>query len=156
MRYGSIVVGTDGSSGATATVRRGAELAREWGATLHIVSAYKEPTRHQREAAARKVPTGLHVENAGDGRQIARAIVEDSAEMLRDFGVRVVIHVVKADPAEALIDVARRKGLALILVGNRGVRSPLRKLRPPIFERVRRGAPCDVEVLDTEAYRRVA
>ena len=39
MRHQAIVVGTDGSPAANETVRRGAELARLHGATLHIVAA---------------------------------------------------------------------------------------------------------------------
>jgi nucleotide-binding universal stress UspA family protein len=41
--YPSIVVGTDGSPTAAETVTRAAGLAAALGATLHLVSAYRDP-----------------------------------------------------------------------------------------------------------------
>ena len=43
-------------------------------------------------------------------------------------------------------------GADLIVVGNKGVDSRLSRWRPAIAEQVRRDAPCNVLVVDTEPY----
>jgi nucleotide-binding universal stress UspA family protein len=156
MSYRSIVVGTDGTDAANETVRQGAALARSVGASLHIVSAYEEEPRWRREQAAGQIPVGLDVDSAGDPQQAARAVAEDAAHEVRRWGVEITLHVRAGDPAKALCDVATRVGAGVILVGNRGVRSPLRKVRAPIFRRIERNAPCDVQVVDTEPFRHPA
>ncbi len=40
--FSKIVVGTDGSDSASGAVALAADLARQTGATLHLVSAYKD------------------------------------------------------------------------------------------------------------------
>jgi nucleotide-binding universal stress UspA family protein len=152
MQYQAIVVGTDGSQAANETVRRGAELARLHDATLHIVAAYRQLTQRERERILRNGPAGLNTDGATDAQAAAKAILEDAAHAIG--GVRVALHTVKADPAGALCEVAERERAGLILVGNRGAGNPLRRVIKPIYDRVQRAAGCEVQVVDTEPYRR--
>jgi EmrB/QacA subfamily drug resistance transporter len=123
-----IVVGTDGSASATETVRQAAELACSADATLHIVGAHGGD------------PGGF------------RAILEDAAREVRATRVQVWLHSVAADPATALCSIARRVHADLIVVGNRGIAHPLRRVRRPVCDQVERCAPCSVMVVDTEPY----
>jgi nucleotide-binding universal stress UspA family protein len=154
MEHTSIVVGTDGSEAANETVRRGAELARSCGATLHIVAAYRDLRPAERQRALREFPVGLDVDGAGDPRTAATAILEDVADAVGARTLCVSLHAVKSNPADALCDVARRERAGLILVGNRGAGNPLRRVVRPIYDKVARHAPCEVRIIDTEHYRR--
>jgi nucleotide-binding universal stress UspA family protein len=154
MQYSAIVVGTDGSKAATETVRQGAELARSSGAALHIVAAYRELKGRELDRARREFPVGLDVDRPGDTELAARAILEDAELDVGGDGLAIRLHAVKGDPASAIIEVAERERAELIVVGNRGVGNPLRRLRRPIYDRVERRAPCEVRVVDTEHFRR--
>jgi nucleotide-binding universal stress UspA family protein len=153
MEQQSIVVGTDGSRAADGTVRRGAALARAANATLHIVTAYRELTPTQRRYARKGLPEGLDLDGAGDPAAAAKAIAEDAAHSVRHRGIKIRLHVIAADPARALCQVAERVQATAIIVGNRGARNPLRAIYRPIFARVQRSARCEVHVLDTEPFR---
>jgi nucleotide-binding universal stress UspA family protein len=155
MQYQAIVVGTDGSEAANETVRRGAELARLHNATLHIVAAYRQLTQRERERILRSGPAGLNTDFATNAQAAAKAIVEDAAQAI-GRGLRVAVHTVKADPARALCQIAERERAGLILVGNRGAGNPFRRVIKPIYDRVQRAAGCEVQVVDTEPYRRQA
>ncbi len=150
MDYTSIVVGTDGSASATATVRHGAELARTTGATLHIVSAYKRLSRKEREYERRQLPPGLQADGLGDPYVAAKAIAEDAAHTVVHAGQPVTLHTVAAHPAAALCEVAKRVGASLIVVGNRGVKDWSRFVNSPVCQEVQGAAPCPVHVVDTE------
>jgi nucleotide-binding universal stress UspA family protein len=154
MRYESIVVGTDGSASALETVRRGAGLARTHRATLHIVAAYRELSRRERERTLREVPERTRLDGVADPRWAARAVLEDAAHTIRHRALRVVLHAVKGDPASALCEVAERVRADVIVVGNRGAGNPFRRVIKPIYDQVQRLAPCEVQVVDTEYLRR--
>ncbi len=129
MSHGAIVTGTDGSESATAAVRQAAELAGSSGVALHVVSAF---------------PAG-----DGDPRDAVGAILETAREALGDVDVAIHLHAEPGEPAEAVCAVAARVGAGLIVVGNKGIDAGL---RPAIADEVRKRAPCNVLVVDTEAY----
>lgn len=156
MESRSIVVGTDGSRAANETVKHGAAVARMMNATLHIVSAYREPSAARKRYEMKHLPDNLDIECPCDAQAAAKAIAEDAAYSVRHRGIRIKLHVVHGDPAAALCEVAERVRAARILVGNKGARHPLRPVYRPIFARVQRRAACEVWVLDTERFRRPA
>jgi nucleotide-binding universal stress UspA family protein len=147
-----VVVGTDGSSSATAALCDAAGVAREARVPLHIVSAYRTSTPLATRRAARHLPVGLDIDYAGHGYAIAHAALEDAEEIAQRLGARTQRHAVKATPSLALCAVAREVEADLIVVGNRGIASPLRRLRPPVCDRVSHHAACEVLVVDTRAH----
>jgi nucleotide-binding universal stress UspA family protein len=150
--YSKIVVGTDGSRSAEAAVREAARMALEAGATLHLVSAYWEGSESQKRRDRKRLPDRLDVDFAGAGYAEARAALDDGDDFADRLGVEVENHAQRGDPVEALIAVAKDVGADLIVVGNRGVASKLRKVRPAICDRVERDAGCPVHVVDTEKF----
>jgi nucleotide-binding universal stress UspA family protein len=150
--YGSIVVGTDGSRSAGAAVHEAAKMARHWAASLHIVSAYRSGSESARRRARAKLPDRLDVDYAGDGFAEARAALEDHEEVAQRLGVTVERHTHHGDPVDGLVVVAGKVGADLIVVGNRGVDSKLRKVRPAICDRIEKAANCSVLVVDTQKY----
>jgi nucleotide-binding universal stress UspA family protein len=150
--YSTVVVGTDGSASATEAVRHAAELVSANGGSLHIVGAYKEPTRYQRERAQQGLPTNLRCDWIGDERVATRTIVEDAAEHVGHMPIRVFIHTVASSPAAALRQVAERHSADAIVVGNKGTESWLRWLRTPVASDLEQEAPCSVLVVDTKRF----
>lgn len=152
MSYQCIVAGTDGSKSATESVRHAAALAAERDVPLHIVGAYRDLRWWETQRARSAVPAGLDLYGVADPRKEIGDILDDTAYAIRDYQPRLWLHAVKADPCTAITDVAARKGAGLIIVGNRGITHPLRRLRPPICEQVRGRADCPVEVIDTMRF----
>jgi nucleotide-binding universal stress UspA family protein len=139
--YKTIVVGTDGSETATIAVERAGELARLTGARLHVVSSY-HPTRPQ---LAGRAPAGEFT-IAPDFK--ADAVLGDAAGRLRAEGVEVEEHGPKGDPADALVDIARREGADLIVMGSLGMQGA-RRVLGSVPNKVSHNAPCDVLIVQT-------
>jgi nucleotide-binding universal stress UspA family protein len=140
-----IVVGTDGSSTASAAVRRAVELAAAEGASLHVVTAYRPKAGRDENA----LPEGLRWKTSpGEvAEQTARAAAEEAA----GAGVEVECHSYPGDPADILVDVADRVGADLLVIGNKGMRGAGRMVIPSIPNRVSHRAKCDILLVDTSA-----
>ena len=129
---GAIVTGTDGSESATAAVRQAAELAASSGVALHVVSAYGADN--------------------GSPQKAVRAILDGTREALAGVEVTVHMHAEPGEAADAICAVAARIDADLIVVGNKGVDARPGGKGQAIADQVRRGAPCNVLVVDTEPY----
>ena len=140
--YESIVVGTDGSVTAQRAVDEATRLAKALGARLHVVSAF-EPLRGARVVGAPKgEPTVAPDANV-------RAIVDEAAARVRLSDVSVQAHTVDGDPADALIETARRERASLIVVGSCGMHGVGRVLGS-VPNKVSHRARCHVLIVATE------
>jgi nucleotide-binding universal stress UspA family protein len=109
----AIVVGTDGSPGAEAAVRKVIELAGASGATVHLVCAYPGQSALERIGmTARQDPTDL--------RGVAADVLARDERRFEEAGFVVEKHAREGDPANVIIDVATEQGADLIAVGARG------------------------------------
>jgi nucleotide-binding universal stress UspA family protein len=110
---GAIVVGTDGSPGATLAVRRAASIAKADGSTVHLVTAIHDPTLHETIASsARNEPVDI----AG----VAESVLVRACRMVEEEGVACETHTRGGEPASAILDVAKEVDADLIVVGARG------------------------------------
>lgn len=142
--FKTIVVGTDGSQTATMALGMAADLAKQNGADLHIVSGYQPRT-------------GLKVAGAGSNVEgwmvtstdAVAGILRDAAELARRRRVPVTTHHEAGDPAKALVKTAERVGADLVVVGNRGMRGVKRLLLGSVPNDVAHQAPCAVLILKT-------
>ncbi len=139
--YRNIVVGTDGSDTAAIAVERAGELARLSGARLHVVSSYN-PVSPQ---LAGRAPAGEFT--IGPDFQ-ADAVLDNASAKLRAEGVEIELHGPKGDPADALIEVARREGADLIVLGSVGMQGA-RRILGSVPNKVSHNAPCDVLIVQT-------
>ncbi len=146
--YRSIVVGTDGSQTAGRAVDRAVELAREGGATLHLVTAH-EPvsvTRIQRQLA--EVPDELRaiaaIQDEAE-QQLERA----AAQLRNEHGVEVETHALEGEPADAILRIAELDRADLIVVGNKGMTGAKRFLLGSVPNKVSHHAPCSVMIIRT-------
>ncbi len=140
--YTTIVVGTDGSDTARAAVGRAAELAREWGGTLHLVSAFA------RRSGGVSVPmAGAAAADSGVGDALSEKVANEMVAALADeLGGAVATHVAGGDPADVLLAVAAEVGADILVVGSKGMN---RRLFGSVPNSVAHGASCDVLVVKT-------
>jgi nucleotide-binding universal stress UspA family protein len=146
--FSQIVVGTDGSDSAAGAVALAVELAQHSGATLHVVSAYKDAV------------TSITVAHVGavavpDPSDTAVAMKIASEEMLADVvkeaeasRIPVQTHAVAGPPADVLITVAESVGADLIVVGSKGMRGT-RRLIGSVPNDVAHRAGCHVIIAKT-------
>ena len=139
--FQTVVVGTDGSATATVAVMQAAELVKDSGGTLHIVSAY-------RRAAARVVQAG------GEQCQIMPEddvdnVLQEAAARARMAGAKVETHAVTDDPADSIIQIAEEVHADLVVVGNKGMQGAKRFLLGSVPSKVAHHAPCTVLVVKT-------
>ena len=124
--FSTIVVGTDGSATATAAVRRAAQLARQCGATLHIVCAYR--VRALALTGGGEGLSAVPVTSEGELEAGAREVLDDAARLVGGDDLVVNTYAAPGGAAEAIIDVAETQRADLIVVGNKGMTGPRRVL----------------------------
>ena len=150
---GTVVVGTDGSERAGRAVLHAAELAGMFGATLHLVFAYKGVAQATAEAmasgAVATAPSDLGTEIEEEATAVGGGL-EGQAEALRARGLVVEAHVVAASAPAAILDTARRVGADLIVVGNKGMTGAKRMLGS-IPNTISHSAECAVLIVPTDA-----
>src|SRR5512132_650248 len=143
--FKSIVVGTDGSPTATEAVKRAAELAAGWGSTLHVVSAHT-PSKAKVSVGNAAVPEAASW--APDPDFKVDAVLDKAKVIAADGHIEVKVHAPRGDPADALMEVAKREGSDLIVVGNRGM-TGARRLLGSVPNKVTHQAGCSVLVVNT-------
>jgi nucleotide-binding universal stress UspA family protein len=144
--FSVIVVGTDGSETAGAAVALAIDLAQRCDATLHLVSAYKDPTTSIAVAhtGAVAVPDTSLV--ALEVQSSCEALLTEVAK--RAGSVSVEVHAVPGAPADVLISVAEAVGADLIVVGSKGMKGA-RRLIGSVPNSVAHRAPCNVIIAKT-------
>ena len=145
--FGSIVVGTDGSSTAQEAVRQATELARSLSAKVYLVSAYEPVPEGRLRDERQKVPEDLQW--MVNPREDVEGTLETSADALKEGGVDVETLAREGDPADAILDVAEEKGADLIVVGNKGMTGAKRFLLGSVPNKVSHHAPCSVMIIRT-------
>jgi nucleotide-binding universal stress UspA family protein len=139
--FSAVVVGTDGSDSAAEAVRAARDLAKMFGATLHIVTAYKpKPVR------VAGVPEEFR-EQLGPGGA-ADTILDDQCAQARAAGLTVTGHAETGDPAEAIVAVAEREKADVIVIGNKGM-AGVRRALGSVPNSVAHKAPCAVFIVQT-------
>ena len=148
--YRSIVVGTDGSQTAGIAVSHALELAARFGATVHVVHAYRSVSAGDVVAAS---STGVIVPDlvsVNEGmKATSEAVLARIAQDGDAAGVQVETHAVSGDPADALISTAEQEHADLIVVGNRGMSGVKRFVLGSVPNKVSHHCPCSVLIVDT-------
>jgi nucleotide-binding universal stress UspA family protein len=138
--YKNLLVGADSSSTALRAVHAAIELAETFGATLHIVTAYKPETVKAPDLPAEfRYTADIHP---------ADVLLNELKAMAKQSSVKVEVHAATGEPAEAICRVAARIDADLIIVGNRGMRGAKRVLGS-VPNSIAHKAPCAVLIVDT-------
>jgi nucleotide-binding universal stress UspA family protein len=149
-----VLVGYDGSDGARRAIREAAELFRGRKA---IVTTAWEPALAYGGGA---MPGGMDLQPApldvGAAQEISRELeaharrtAEEGAELARSAGLEVepLCIAKELDVAEALVEVARERGAAAIVVGSRGLTGLRARLEGSTSSGVLKHANCPVVVV---------
>jgi nucleotide-binding universal stress UspA family protein len=139
-----IVVGTDGSHGAEAAVRKTIELAAGSDATVvHLVCAYPGQSPLERIGmTARTDPTDL--------RGVAADVLARAERRFADAGFSVEKHAREGDAAHVIIDVAMEKDADMIVVGARGNTGLRRFMLGSVSGKLAHHAPCSLLIVREE------
>jgi nucleotide-binding universal stress UspA family protein len=144
--YKVVVVGTDGSPGASKALEAAAEVARSLGARLHVVTAY------QVSAAGLGQVSSAPIVDAGAlyaaAQETATAVGERAIAAYGE-GVEIETHVVNADAANAILETARAVGADLVVVGSRGMKG-VRRVLGSVPNSVAHAADCAVLIAKTQ------
>ncbi|MGH9108030.1 MAG: universal stress protein [Acidimicrobiales bacterium] len=138
----TIVVGTDGSGTARRAVAVAADLARQLQATLHVVHGYQAPAALEGAGPALE---GAAISTSSLWEELSAAVLERAIGDPSLDRIRVERHSVPGGAWQGLVEVARRVGADLIVVGNRGIGGP----GPSVPGAVVAHAPCHVLIVKT-------
>ncbi len=147
--YTKIVVGTDGSDGASRALAAALDLGALSGATVHVVSAMKAPM-----SGAFVGPEAMAVIPSGpDWHEAARAeldaILGRAGLDAKAKGVECEPHAEIGSAADVLCQVAESIDADLIVVGSRGMRGG-RRFLGSVPNSVAHHAPCSVLIVYTD------
>ena len=142
--FKTIVVGTDGSSTADQAVEAAASLARSSGASLHVVTAYREASGMGAASGAAFADGGARAVLHEAATNIAQKAAANWAQDL-DWST----HAVGTAPADAILSVATSVGADLIVVGSLGMHGA-RRVLGSVPNSVAHGADCAVLIVKTD------
>ena len=146
--YRTVVVGTDGSDTSLRAVARAGALAGAAGATLVVVCAYL-PMEDDRDMDRARDTLGGEAFQV-TGSTPAENTASQAADEARKAGAGEVKTVaVAGSPVEVLLDVVRREGADLLVVGNRGLNSVKGRLLGSVPADATRRSEVDVLVVHT-------
>lgn len=138
--FETLVVGADGSATAAEAVKEAVELAKLYGGTLHIVTAYK-PQQYS-TVGTREFSKSL------DSGDVAESLLADLESRARIAGVTVEVHPESGDPVRAICRVAERVKADVVVVGNKGMQGA-RRVLGSVPNSVAHEAPCSVLIVST-------
>lgn len=148
MPYKRIVVGTDGSDGATKAVNKAIELAALFGAELELVNAFEVPSAAKLERMRSEIPDPDFAFAADPANQ-SEIMLGRLREQAEKAGVKARTWSQGTDPASFIIDVAAETDADLIVVGNRGMTGAARFLLGSVPNKISHHAPCSVLIEHT-------
>jgi nucleotide-binding universal stress UspA family protein len=121
---GSVVVGTDGSGGATQAVKEAIRLSKALNGELHIVSISEQT-------------------------ESAEPVLGAAADEAANHGVQTTTHALHGNPADALLDVAEKNAAAILVVGSKGMRADDRERFGNIPDKISHKGTTSVLIVST-------
>ena len=109
----SIVIATDGSSGARDALEQGYELAAQLEADVSVV--------YVRHAPAPFLGAPYYQDVLTDEAEHARGVIAEAKLCATRYAVDPDYEVLEGDPAEAVVAFAKARDADLIVVGSRGL-----------------------------------
>lgn len=134
--FSKILVATDGSGSATRAVNLGAKIAKAAGATLYAISVYAPGEASNPLAGARM-----------SGVDAAKGLLED---VVKHHGgdIDIETEALPGDPADVIVSEAKRHGIDLIIVGDRGM-TGAKHVIGSVPNTISHQAPCHVLLAHT-------
>lgn len=139
MKIDKILVPVDFSDHSRRALETGAEFAKSFGATVHLLHCYQVPP-------VGVSPYGVVVPESFDRevREAAARMANEWREKLDAAGVKSEVSLSAGSPALAISEAAKELGVDLIIMGTRGLSGFKHMLLGSVAERTLRTAPCPV------------
>ena len=155
--YDAIVVGSDGSETARRAVQRAALYGAAMQVPVVVATAYQRPTEGEVGPASQRAEMPQQ-SMVSSGYRAATDIATDAASFAREAApdAELDASAVEGDPAEVLIDMATRRGDALVVVGSKGMTGSSRFLLGSVPNKISHHAPGDVLIARTDQPGKVA
>jgi nucleotide-binding universal stress UspA family protein len=120
--FSKIVVGLDGSDQSTNALKLACDVAQKYGSELHIVHTPKAET----VAFALGAVAGYHavttLPDAATVKEAAEKVLNAGKDIAKTYKLpKVETHIGATDPADDVIDCAKKCGADLIVSGRRGL-----------------------------------
>ena len=149
--YDAIVVGSDGSDTAGRAVQRAALYGAALRVPVVVATAYDRPTEGQVGPASERAQMPQQ-SMVSSGYRAATDTAADAVSLGRKAapGANLDATAVEGDAAEALIDLATRRGDALVVVGSKGMAGSSRFLLGSVPNKISHHAPGDVLIARTD------
>jgi nucleotide-binding universal stress UspA family protein len=141
IRIKNVLVATDFSEPSTVALEYGRELARTYGAKLHVIHVVEDlQWRYVTD-----MPTAYLIDAQKDLEASARARLDAvlTDEDRRQLGARAIV-VTAVMPSEAIVEYAKAEGIDAIVMGTQGRGGLAHLFMGSVAERVVRLAPCPV------------
>jgi nucleotide-binding universal stress UspA family protein len=139
-----IMVATDGSPGGDSAVAMAARLAAAFETVLRIVTVSEERLSETQATEARRL--GLSAPEASDAA--AEQILLHAEHLARRVGAsRFEVRACVGDPAETLIEYARREQIDILVTGRRGHGRLAGLLLGSVSLKLATLAPCSVLIV---------
>ena len=135
----TILIATDGSTGATAAVEKGLELAEQTGADVLFVAVRRPPVPVFGDPYWQRA--------LSDELARLRPAVRLAMDLAEDRRIRAESDIVEGDPSERIVELARSRDVDLIVIGSRGLGSVASVLRGSVSKRVLQDADRPVLVV---------
>ena len=145
--YTTVLVGTDGSESSFRAVERAAQVARDAGATLILVTAYHPMDARQVQAATEALGGEAYKVS---GSHPAEDVLRDACERATAVGVdKTETLAVQGDAVDEIARLAKERDVDLVVVGNRGLNSLAGRLLGSVPANISHRADCDVLIVHT-------
>ena len=140
----NILVATDFGEAADMALSYGRELARTFGARLHVVHVVQDLGVHLGAPEYSASVGRLQMEVEESARNRANALISDEDRQALRAQAGVLTH---PSAAQAIVAYARDEQINLIVLGTHGRKAVGRLMMGSVAERVTRTAPCPVLVV---------
>ena len=145
-QYQHVLVATGGAPHSQKAVERAVQIARHYGATLHVVTVVPQGgTPLMNAAVAFPGAETFEAQALQDDTTRREAHLHTTAEQIRAQGVNVVEHLLPAlKPADAILQVAAEAGVDLIVMGRKHKSAWTAALAGSVSDMVSHASPVDV------------
>jgi nucleotide-binding universal stress UspA family protein len=136
----TLLVATDFSAPSAVALNYGRDLARSYGATLHVLNIVLNVMVQYSPEVGLTSPLLQEDQEKAARRELGALITQDDRQTL------TIVPAVESsvNVAEGIVDYARRHAIDLIVVGTHGRSAVKQFLMASVAERVVRSAPCPV------------
>lgn len=136
--YNTILLCYDGSPDGREALREGAEIARRFGASAHLLAIAPTFT------ASEEFPISEELIEAN--RADFERVLQDGVENLREAGVEAIGYLAEGRPVDVIVDYARRLEVDLIVLGHRHQSALARWWHGSVGASLLSMAPCSILV----------